>query len=233
MNVLGYIRVSGDAQVEKDGPVRQLNSIQAFCLRHSLSFAGHFFEAAVSGTKKGIDRPAWAEMLAAIDSRKSKSPELHIGAVVLERIDRLARDFMVQEVLIRELRDRDVRVFLADVGTLDDYASNDGDPTKKMIRQLLGIVAEWERAVICYKMRAAKDRIRNAHGRCEGYAPYGIEPSERKVVDRIANAIQSGRSFRWVAQSLNDSGIPTRRDMRWSSGQVYRVYKSNLTATAA
>ena len=72
---------------------------------------------------------------------------------------------MVGEIILGQLRDLGVQVF--DVSGNELTAGND-DPTRKLIRQVLGAVAEFEKSVMVLKLRASPDRKRRATGRCEG-----------------------------------------------------------------
>ena len=55
------------------------------------------------------------------------------------------------------------------VSPIDLTASN--DPTRTMMRQIAGSFAEYEKARLVGKLRAARDRIRKERGRCEGRQP--------------------------------------------------------------
>ena len=57
---------------------------------------------------------------------------------MLSSPDRLARDLLVSEVLLAQFRDLGVRVVAADSGT--DLTAADEDPTRVLIRQVLGAV---------------------------------------------------------------------------------------------
>ena len=105
-----------------------------------------------------------------------------IGVVLVERSDRLARDLMVSEVILRRLVDLGVGVIAADSGT--DLTVADGDPTRRLVRQLLAAVAEFDRAMTVAKLRAARERVRKARGRCEGLPPYGERDGEVDTLKR-------------------------------------------------
>jgi DNA invertase Pin-like site-specific DNA recombinase len=95
-----------------------------------------------------------------------------IRLVLVERADRLARDLMVGEIILGEFRALGVSVVAADSGT--DLTVGDDDPTRVLIRQVLGAVAQFEKSVIVAKLRAARLRKRRATGRCEARKPYGV-----------------------------------------------------------
>src|SRR5690349_9352258 len=175
MKVVSYIRVSSRGQIDGDGPERQRESIQRFCGAHGLQLVCEAFEQ-VSGTIEGLAREAFSEMIEMIDKRKQSDP---IHAVVVERMDRLARDLMVSEILLSELRKRGIKVFCVDQGTLTDMASNDGDPTRKLLRQMLGAIAEWEKSQLVMKLRIAREHVKATKGRCEGAKPFGQNAVEK------------------------------------------------------
>ena len=49
----------------------------------------------MSGTKESADRPAWSELMTALHSNG-------VRMVIVERLDRLARDLMVQETIVAD-----------------------------------------------------------------------------------------------------------------------------------
>lgn len=220
IKVYYYLRVSGAGQVDKDGPERQLESCKAFAGQHRLlSSATRFFERGVSGTVEGIDRPEFSRMLEYISDDRHEGPK----AILVERMDRLARDLMVQEFLLRECRARGIQVFAADQGACVDMASDGGDPTRKLIRQVLGALAEWEKSALVLKLRKARDRKREAEGRCEGPLPYGSTPAEQKVLRAMLDLTQVCDTYLEIADKLNDAGLLTRHGKPWGKNTVHRT----------
>lgn len=223
MNVYSYIRVSGKSQLDGDGPERQRLATAKFCIEHKLSDRGEFFERAVSGTVEGVDRPQFAEMLSYIDSRANSADE--VKAVVVERMDRLARDLMVSEFLLAELRKRGVQVFSVDQGQLIDMASDGGDPTRILIRQIMGALAQWEKSQLVKKMRAAKDRIKATGQRCEGMKPYGSRPGETQIMQFIKSMASQKLPAKQIATCLNDGGFKNRRGGKFSRQTIEQLMK--------
>jgi hypothetical protein len=80
----GYLRVSGDSQIDGDGFPRQLAAIKAYAKQHDVRIVKVFREEGVTGTKETMDRPAWVEMMTALHANGVKS-------IIIERLDRLAR----------------------------------------------------------------------------------------------------------------------------------------------
>lgn len=171
-----------------------------------------FEEKGVSGTVESADRPAFMEMLRFI-------AENDIEAIIVERMDRLARDLMVSEFLLKECRESRVKVFCADQGALVDMASNDCDPTRKLIRQVLGAVSEWEKNNLVRKLRAARERT----GRLGGNKPYGTKQGEGRVVQTMRDLRAAGGSFRSIAATLNGLGLESRTGGRWDHKVVKEI----------
>jgi len=57
---------------------------------HDLRIVTDFREKGVCGTRESADRPAWSELVAALHHDS-------VRMVIIEKLDRLARDLMVQE----------------------------------------------------------------------------------------------------------------------------------------
>ena len=112
MKVYGYIRVSSVGQLEGDGPERQADAIRKFCAQHGLELAG-FFTDSITGTSEGLTRPEFGEMLSTLDMHYEDASGRVMG-VVVERMDRLARDLMIGEVMIAELHKRSIQLFATD-----------------------------------------------------------------------------------------------------------------------
>lgn len=223
MKAFAYIRVSSKIQCEGDGPDRQREKIAAFCKSNGLEYAGDWFEQGVSGTVEGLDRPEFMQLLRTIDTMTHEH-RLAPPVIVVERMDRLARDLMVQELLLSECKKRSVKVYAADQGVLMDVANDEGDPTRKLIRQIMGAIAEWEKNVIVMKLRAGRDKKKRETGRCEGPKPYGQNEDELKVLTYIDKLVKESLPFRHIAGSLNLSGIKTRSGKPWNKSRVFHVY---------
>src|SRR5215472_6628476 len=76
--------------VEGDGFPRQLKAIREYAAAHDIKIVTVYREESVSGTKESADRPAWSELMTALHANG-------VRVVLAERLDRLARDLMVQE----------------------------------------------------------------------------------------------------------------------------------------
>ncbi len=219
ITVVSYIRVSSKGQLDGDGPERQRDSISAFGNAHSLLDVQEFFEKGVSGTVDGFDRPALSALFDHLETRPS------IRAVVIERMDRLARDLMVQEFTLAEFRKRGIAVYAADQGNLIDMAADGSDPTRTLIRQILGALSQWEKTMLVLKLKKARDRIKAATGKCGGAWRYDEKPEGRTLLAIFDNLDTGTLSLRGLARLLNDGGIRTFKGSIWRAPDVSDMRK--------
>ena len=206
-----YLRVSGKAQVKGDGFPRQLKAIREYAKTHGIRLAKVFREEGVSGAKELNNRPALSEMMQALHGNGVK-------LVLVERLDRLARDLMVQETIVGDLRKYGFELTSV---TEPDLCQD--DPTRKLMRQIFGAISEYEKAMIVIKLRGARQRKKARTGRCEGRKPYGHYPGEKGVIDRMRTLRDDGLGFDRVAARLNADGFLTRKGTAWHGFSVNRI----------
>jgi DNA invertase Pin-like site-specific DNA recombinase len=89
-----------------------------------------------------------------------------VRTVIVEDASRFARELVTQELGIIALIKRGVRVLTASGDDLTDSS----DPSRKMMRQIAGSFAEYEKARLVAKLKAARERKRAASPsrKCEG-----------------------------------------------------------------
>lgn len=222
-NAFGYLRVSGKGQLDGDGFPRQAAAIQKFCSQQSLKIVRTFEEKGVTGTAEGMDRAAWVEMIqTAMDSKDTHT-------IVIERLDRLARDLMIQEHIIADVKSRGL--------TLVSVAEPDlclDDPSRKLLRQIMGAINEYDKTMIVLKLRGARQKIRASAGKCEGRKAYGAHPKHPEEIQILAE-IRELRKNRFslveIAAKLNKANKPTRgKGNKWFPNTVARILKRSKTA---
>jgi DNA invertase Pin-like site-specific DNA recombinase len=206
-----YLRVSGKGQVEGDGFTRQLKAIREYAVPHDLKIVNVYREEGVSGTKESADRPAWSELMTALHSNG-------VTVVLIEKLDRLARDLMVQETIIADLRKHGFE--LVSVAEPDLMAN---DPTRILVRQMMGAVAQYEKSQIVLKLRGARLRMRAKEGRCEGRKPFGYFDGEAEAVTRMKALRAEGLGFDRIAARLNAEGVSTRSGKPWHGLVINRI----------
>lgn len=220
VKAFGYLRVSGKGQIDGDGFPRQLQAINGYAASHDIAIVKVFREKGVTGSKESMDRPAFAEMMTALHSNG-------VRTIIIEKLDRLARDLMVQEATIADLQKHGFT--LVSVAEPDLMAS---DPTRILMRQLMGAVAQYDKSQIVLKLRGARMRKRAKEGRCEGRKPYGFFDGEDSVIERMRALRASGLGFDRIAAQLNSEGLKTRTGAQWHGLVCNRILTGKDRATA-
>ena len=223
---VAYIRVSGKGQVKGDGPTRQKSAINSWAKDNKTEVVAWYQELGVSGTM--AERPALARMLVDIE-HNHKGVEL----VLVEGLHRLARDLLVQETILHNIWGLGLDVLPVDSG----IGAKDGEePSRKLIRQIMGAVAEYEKVLLEQKLRAARERIRAKEGRCEGRKPFGYYPGEQQTLEVIRQLRRSrgGKrlSYQKIADELNARGRPTRQGRPWGASAVQAIIKKQMPSLA-
>ena len=210
MKAFSYLRVSSKGQIEGDGFDRQRDVISRYAINNNVEFSREFVES-ISGTTEGFNRPALTDLMCAL--KAADGPRL----VLVERADRLARDLMVSELILAEFRKLGAKVIAAESGT--DLTVEDGDPTKTLIRQILGAVSQWEKTCMVHKLRAALKRS----GKKEGRKPYGTKPGEDASLARMQALAKQEYSAKTICEFLDDEGYRPRGGGKWHKTAVQRI----------
>jgi DNA invertase Pin-like site-specific DNA recombinase len=111
-----------------------LKATKEYAAAHDIKIVNVYREEGVSGAKESADRPAWSELMRALHSNGVK-------VVILERLDRLARDLMIQETIVADLRKYGFELLSVAEPDLMAY-----DPTRILVRQMMGAVAQYEKS---------------------------------------------------------------------------------------
>lgn len=224
MRIVAYLRVSTDRQADEGfGLEVQEQAIRAWARGQGRIVA--VCKDRVSGSTDAIDRPGLAQALGLVQSRKA-------DAIVVARIDRLARDLVLNEWVRAEI----VRAGgeLRSVSSHEDiYLRHDpDDPTGTLVRQILGAIAQYERSMIRLRMQAGKELKRRAGGYAGGKPPYGwravdgqlvVDLDEQREIRRMKAWRKRGISYREIAERLNDDLIPSRTGSVWMGNTVRRI----------
>ena len=121
-----YLRVSGTSQVKGDGFPRQEKAIKDYAKSHNIDVIDFFKEKGISGTQE--NRPALAKLMVSLEQNGHG-----VSTVIIEKLDRLARDLMVQEAIIGDFQKHGFNL----ISTTEGPDLCGDDPTRKLIRQVM------------------------------------------------------------------------------------------------
>jgi DNA invertase Pin-like site-specific DNA recombinase len=225
MRLAAYLRVSTDAQAEGLGLEVQERSIRQWADRYDHKIGNAFTDAGISGSN-GLDtRAGLANALASLKQGLAKG-------LVVYRLDRLARDLIVQEQLLAECWRNGWAVYSTSESEAQYLTDDPADPSRKLIRQVLGAVAEYERSMISLRLRSGRARKAEAGKFAYGAPPYGWQAvygelvpvaDEQATLARIRALRGAGKSLRQIANMLTAEGIMPRRGREWHPRVLARL----------
>lgn len=219
MRLVAYVRVSTKEQVESGyGLPQQRAQIKAWAKRCGHTIARWESDEGASGSN-GLDtRIGLYSALQAVESGEAEG-------LVVKQLDRLARDRVLQETLLAQLWRHGAQVFSTVDAESDSLADGGADPTRNLTRQILGAIAEYERALIVMRLRGGKLAKQAEGGYIGGRVPYGkrltddgrIIPDEYEVdvIQRMQSMRSDGASFRQICSTLNAADIRTKEGSEW------------------
>jgi hypothetical protein len=97
-------------------------------------------------------------------------------------------------------------------------------PTSKLIRQILGAVSEFDKAMTVAKLKGARDRVRRTKGKCEGRKSYAERGKAGEKMVALARELRgtNGRplSLRKIAAGLAERGYVTPSGRPYSASAI-------------
>jgi DNA invertase Pin-like site-specific DNA recombinase len=213
VEAVAYMRTSTATNVGegKDSEKRQRAAIEAYAKASGYSIASSdwFYDAAVKGADAVTARPGFAAMLERIASNGLRT-------IIVESPDRFARDLAVQLAGHDYLKNLGVALIPA---SAPDFFLED-TPTAVLVRQVLGAIAQFEKATIVAKLKAARDRKREKVGKCEGRKSYAEANPQLVYLAKQLSQRRPRLSLRQISAELESSGYLTPRGLPFSASAV-------------
>ena len=211
---VAYLRTSSAANVgaDKDSDKRQRAAIEAFAKQAAFTIVGEYYDAAVSGADPVDQRPGFAEMLQRLAADGAKT-------IIVESPDRFARDLAVQLAGHDMLKSLGIAIIPA---SAPDFFTED-TPTAVLVRQVLGAIAQFEKASSVAKLAAARKRKREREGRCEGRKPLReTHPEAAALARKLRRRRPKGGqlSLREVSKELATRGFHNERGKPYAAKSV-------------
>jgi DNA invertase Pin-like site-specific DNA recombinase len=219
LKCFAYLRVSDVSNTLGDGFPRQEKAVRDYVKAHNLEIV-HVYKERWTGTSE--NRPVLAELMITLEKNGHG-----VNTVIVEKLDRLARDYFVQEAIIRDFKKQGFEL----ISALEGADLLEADPTRKLIRQMFGIIAEYEKSMIVAKLKAARDRISAKAGKCEGRKGYRDKEGWQEVLNHIEELRQRDengkrKTLQEVADILNTEGIKTLTGLDWNIPRVHQTERS-------
>jgi site-specific DNA recombinase len=223
VRVATYTRISTDEDRQPNSLEAQRVRLESFVSSQPEWGIQRRYKEQFTGTV--VDRPELTRMLR--DAKRGR-----FDVLLVYRVDRLARSIRGLAQIIDELDQAGV-IFRSATEPFDT-----GTPAGRMMVQMLGVFAEFERALIVERITAGLERKAARGGWCGGQRPFGLNiaadrdslernPTEAPLVpvmfDHYVNR-QAGSSA--LADWLNEQGYRTKNGRLWSSASVITVLRN-------
>ena len=171
---------------------RRVSDITQSLERQDLVGCERIFEEKLSGAS--ADRPALQDMIAFVRSGDE---------VVVHSIDRLARNLIDLQSIIRELNDKGVTIHF--ISESLSFSDDGGNAFQTLQLQMLGAFAQFERTMI---------RKRQAEGIAKAKAK-GVYAQRKRTVnpDKVKQLFDDGLSKAAIAKQLNISRMSVYRSL--------------------
>lgn len=217
-DVVGYIRVSSEEQAKSGLSLEhQESKVKAYATAYDLTLKAIHRDEARSG--KNLERPGMQIILNGIERGE-------IGHLLIYKLDRLTRSVGDLSKLLEMFKRKEVA--LSSMSENLDTSSASG----KMVVQMIGVIAEWERDTIAERTKAALSVKRSKGEKLGGIVPYGYKAKdgmleqvekEQSVLRGILLARGEGRGYTDIASGLNQMGVKPRQGVQWYASTVRSI----------
>lgn len=226
-----YARVS-TRQQEQQGTIQsQIAALTAYASAQGWEIAPDhaYVDAGYSGAR--LDRPG-------LEQLRDAAWRGELDAVLILAPDRLARHYAYQYVVVEELERVGCRVIFVN-GPFDT------SPEQRLVREVQGLFAEFERAALQERSRRGKLHAARQGRFFTGAGAYGytylkahdgqpgrcvINEAEATIVRQMFSwLIEEQLSTQGIARRLTDQHVPTRHGhVPWSPASVHKILSNPL-----
>jgi len=221
MRLIGYIRVSTEAQAESGlGIEAQEERIRSYCKLFEHDLIGVEVDAGVSGST--LNREGLEAML----TRLKKSGD--VDGVIVAKLDRLTRSVKDFAILLENYFESQFR--LVSISEQIDTSTATGE----LVLNVLIAISQWERKVIGERTAKALERKRARGEYTGGGTPYGYaldddgvnlieDPAEQKAIRTARQLRKEGGSLRSISRAMAHFGLKNRKGKPFHPTQVKRL----------
>ena len=224
MKAIGYARVSSDGQIDGTSLTSQVEQIRAYATMKGVELVDVLIDAGVSGGIPLSDRLQGSALMKMVHSGE-------VQAVIITKLDRGFRSTVDCLQTVQVWEKLDVSLHICDMGgSCVDTAS----PAGRFMLTVLVAAAEMERGRIRERCIEGR-RARKSQGYTTGPAPFGYDvdesgklfenSQEQQAIRTVTHLRGNGLSAAAIARKLNEMGITTKGNSKWTHVQVTRILK--------
>lgn len=198
MKAVAYYRTSSKSGVgdDKDSETRQKAVVMRHADSNGIEIVKEFYDAGVQGADHLVDRKGFNALMDFVADNGIK-------VILIETVNRLARDVLVQLTGYKHLKKHDVTLVpVDDPKHFENIADN---PMAEAIMIIMATLSMLDKKMLCKRMGSGREKKRRETGRCEGRKPALTEAIQ------LAKKLRSkGLTLRGIAIQLSKSGFRVR-----------------------
>jgi len=213
---VAYIRVSTEDQ--NLGPDAQREQIARWAAANGVEIVAEYVDHGISGAAPIDERPGLLQALSSLTEHGA-------GCFLVAKRDRLARDIMIAAMVDRLVERDGAQVVAA------DGAGNGSSPEAALLRGVIDLFAQYERAMIRARTKAALAVKKSRNEFTGGAIPFGydvvdgklvVNDGQQAVITEMRRRRANGDSLRKIASWLTEEGhLPASG--RWHAETVRLV----------
>ncbi|PFK01346.1 hypothetical protein COI97_15890 [Bacillus cereus] len=218
MKCVIYRRVSTDEQAEKGFSLEnQKLRLESFATSQGWEVVGDYVDDGFSG--KNMDRPALKRMFNNVDK---------FDVIIVYKLDRFTRSVKDLNEMLEKIKEHNI-AFKSATESIDTTTA-----TGRMILNMMGTTAQWERETICERVRDVFGKMREQGLYPNGKPTYGYKmengtlsliPDEVENVKLMFEMIKSHGQLH-IAKTLRARGIKTTKGYDWMGSSIGRLLRN-------
>jgi DNA invertase Pin-like site-specific DNA recombinase len=220
--VAAYCRISTDSNEQLVSLQAQKSHYETYIKANpEWEYAGLYYDEGISGTKKK-NRAELLRMISDCENRK-------IDLIITKSISRFARNTTDCLEMVRKLVDLGVYIYF------EKENINTQSMESELMLSILSGIAESESISISENNKwSIQRRFQNGTYKIS-YPPFGYEnidgemvvsPKQAEVVKHIFTMTLAGKGTQEIANDLNNQGIPSKKNGRWTSATILAILKN-------
>jgi len=219
-----YLRVSTAEQAQEGYSIdAQRERLKAYCLSQDWKVAGIYEDAGYTGGN--MNRPQLIRL-------KEDIPKKLFDVILVYKLDRLSRNMRDLSNFVNDLQKYNIHLKSA------TEPFDTSTPAGKLILNMLGSVAEFERGMIGERVKMGMlEKAKEGDGFLGFNHPYGYDYSngtltlnqmEAEVVRTIFKLYLQGESMGRIVEHLNTLGIPSKHGKKWAKAKIDIILSNPL-----
>ena len=220
MKTVAYIRVSSEEQaVSGLGLHHQKKKVEAYAEAMDLDLVEVIEDAGKSA--KDLHREGIQSALAKLKAGEAQ-------ALLIYKLDRLTRSVKDLGSLVEFFEKKNITLISA------QDSINTGTAAGRMVLNILGSVAQWEREVIGERTKSAMSVLKDQGRYTGGHVPFGFrlengflveDEKEQEALQLMKELRKRGMSYRAIVKELNDQGVNSKAGKKWHVPTVVKALK--------